>query len=101
MKKNLMGTYLENVFAMMAIMMMAQIIYASHAIIVGKKKWIYYKLILALHVKILILINALNAMLRICVKKNLMKIYMVNVFVVMIIMILEINYVNSVLVFGN
>ena len=36
-KKNLMGIYMVNVFVKMVIMMMAQIIYASHAIIVGKK----------------------------------------------------------------
>ena len=36
-KKNLMGILMVNVFVKMVIMMMAQIIYASHAIIVGKK----------------------------------------------------------------
>ena len=35
-KENLMGIYMVNVFVKMVIMMMVQIIYANHAIIVGK-----------------------------------------------------------------
>ena len=35
-KENLMEIYMVNVFVKMVIMMMAQIIYANHAIIVGK-----------------------------------------------------------------
>ena len=35
-KENLMEIYMVNVFAKMVIMMMVQIIYANHAIIVGK-----------------------------------------------------------------
>ena len=58
-------------------------------------------MILALHVKILILINALNVAQKIIGKKNLMGIYMVNVFVKMVIMmIMKINFANSALVFG-
>ena len=36
-KKNLIIIYMVNVLVKMVIMMMVQIIYASHAIIVGKK----------------------------------------------------------------
>ena len=35
-KENLMEIYMVNVFVKMVIMMMVQIIYANHAIIVGK-----------------------------------------------------------------
>ena len=59
-------------------------------------------MILALHVKILILINALNAMLQISVKENLMGIYMVNVFVKMVIMMMaQIIYANHAIIVGK
>ena len=59
-------------------------------------------MILALHVKILILINALNAMLQISVKENLMGIYMMNVFVKMVIMMMvQIIYANHAIIVGK
>ena len=55
-----------------------------------------------MHVKILILINALNAMLQISVKENLMEIYMVNVFVKMVIMMMaQIIYANHAIIVGK
>ena len=51
-KKNLMGIQMANAFARMVIMMIAQIIYVSNAIIAGKKNKIYYKLILVLIAKV-------------------------------------------------
>ena len=47
------------------------------------------------------MINALNVMLQISVEKNLMGIHMENAFAILAIMILEVNYAYSALVFGN
>ena len=59
-------------------------------------------MILALHAKMLILINALNVMLQIIVKENLMGIYMVNVFAKMVIMMMvQIIYANHAIRVGK
>ena len=68
---------MENVYAWLAILMMAQIIYASNAIIVGKKINLNHNFpYLALNAQIKILRIVLNAISQISVKKNLMGIYM-------------------------
>ena len=59
-------------------------------------------MILALHVKIQILINAYNAMYQITVKNNLMETLMVNVYAILAILMMDqIIYVSNAIIVGK
>ena len=76
------------------------IVHAKSAIIVGKRIN-YHKFKIVLNAKIRILINALNAMLQIIVKKILMEILTENAYAIMAIMMMaQIIHANSVIIVG-